>query len=311
LAVLRWMVAALLGSFGGAWRVELNLGAQGIGMLLAFYGLWIEPQRLVVTRQQLISPALPPGRTLRALHLGDLHMERWTAREGRVLAAVERLAPDVILFSGDLLNISYTGDPHAQAQAARWLNGLRAPLGVYAVIGSPAVDLPQVAADIYAQAPHVRWLRDEAVCLEGWSLSILGVHCTQNPGVDGPRLQQVAEGAPDGNFRLLLYHTPDLAPEAAAAGMDLQLSGHTHGGQMRLPLFGALFAGSIYGKRFEMGRYEVRDGRRPEDGAMTLYVTRGLGMEGLGIPRIRVLCPPEITLWEMTGGQAAHYKSNV
>jgi predicted MPP superfamily phosphohydrolase len=91
----------------------------------------------------------------------------------------------------------------------------------------------------------------------------------------------------------LLYHTPDLAPEAAEAGIDLQLSGHTHGGQVRLPFFGALFAGSLYGKRYEVGRLS--------EGALTLYVTRGIGMEGKGAPRVRFLSPPEITLWELSG----------
>jgi predicted MPP superfamily phosphohydrolase len=73
----------------------------------------------------------------------------------------------------------------------------------------------------------------------------------------------------------------------------LQLSGHTHGGQVRLPLFGALYAGSLYGKRFESGRRQV--------GEMTLYVTRGLGLEGKGAPRVRFLCPPEMILWEIGG----------
>jgi predicted MPP superfamily phosphohydrolase len=91
----------------------------------------------------------------------------------------------------------------------------------------------------------------------------------------------------------LLYHTPDLAPEAAEAGVDLQLSGHTHAGQVRLPGYGALYAGSLYGKRFEAGRIRV--------GEMTLYVTRGIGLEGKGAPRVRFLAPPEIILWELTG----------
>jgi predicted MPP superfamily phosphohydrolase len=88
-----------------------------------------------------------------------------------------------------------------------------------------------------------------------------------------------------------LYHTPDLAPVAAAQGVDLQLSGHTHGGQVRLPFFGALFTSSLYGKKFEAGRYQV--------GALTLYVSRGIGLEGKGAPRARFLCPPEMILWEI------------
>jgi predicted MPP superfamily phosphohydrolase len=84
-----------------------------------------------------------------------------------------------------------------------------------------------------------------------------------------------------------------VAPEAAEIGFDWYLCGHTHGGQIRLPLIGALFSSSRLGRRFVMGRYTV--------GKLQLYVTRGVGMEGLGAPRARFLCPPEIVLWEIRG----------
>ncbi len=71
------------------------------------------------------------------------------------------------------------------------------------------------------------------------------------------------------------------------------LSGHTLGGQVRLPAVGALVTSSLYGKAFEMDRYS--------QGGLTLYVTRGLGMEGSAAPRARLLCPPEVVLWELDG----------
>ena len=96
---------------------------------------------------------------------------------------------------------------------------------------------------------------------------------------------------------------PDLAPEAAAAGVDLQLSGHTHGGQIRMPVYGALITSSIYGKRFEMGYYPVESSGRERP--MTLYVSRGIGLEGGIAPRARFLSPPEIILWSLQGPEAA------
>jgi predicted MPP superfamily phosphohydrolase len=101
----------------------------------------------------------------------------------------------------------------------------------------------------------------------------------------------------NGDFNLLLHHSPDLAAYASNAGIDLQLSGHTHGGQIRLPLYGAIVTGSLYNKKFESGRYQVHD--------MTLYVTHGIGMEGCAAPRVRFLCPPEIILWEISGEETA------
>jgi predicted MPP superfamily phosphohydrolase len=91
---------------------------------------------------------------------------------------------------------------------------------------------------------------------------------------------------PAGAYSVLLYHTPDLIDTASALGVNLYLAGHTHGGQIRLPFYGALITFSAYGRRYQMGRYTL--------GPTTLYVSRGLGMEGLGLPRVRILCPPEV-----------------
>ena len=272
------------------------LGLQAIGTALVVYGFWIEPQRLGITQQTLTSPKLSKARTLRLLHLGDLHAEiDTTRRERRLVELVRACRPDVILFSGDFINLSYLQDPRAWEVARGVLRQLEAPLGVFAVSGSPAVDLPDVVAQVLVGLPHVRWLRDEMVTLEhqGQSFDLVGLHCTHQPFVDGPRLLTLLGEDARENFTILLYHTPDLAPEAADSGIDLQLSGHTHGGQVRLPFYGALYTASLYGKQYEMGRRT--------EGGLTLYVTRGVGLEGKGAPRVRVLCPPEIVLWEISG----------
>ena len=89
-------------------------------------------------------------------------------------------------------------------------------------------------------------------------------------------------------LQILLYHSPYLFPLAAELGIDLHLAGHTHGGQLRLPLFGALVTSSAFWKRYEAGLYRK--------GASTLYVSRGIGVEGKGAPRARFLAPPEVVL---------------
>jgi predicted MPP superfamily phosphohydrolase len=141
---------------------------------------------------------------------------------------------------------------------------------------------------------NVRWLRGESVRVEheGRKIEIVGLDCTHKPFLDAPVMLKSMNGSGPDTFRILLYHTPDLAPEAAQAGIDLQLSGHTHGGQLRLPFYGALYAASLYGKAFESGRRQV--------GNLTLYVSRGIGMEGGGAPRMRFNCAPEIILWELS-----------
>ena len=284
---------AVARSFVALLPFTIALPLQILGTLLVIYGFWIEPQHLKITYQKLASPKLHNTTPVRILHLGDLHIERITAREINLNRLIESLHPDLILFSGDILNLSYLQDQQAWQDARKIMSSWKAPLGVYAVSGSSAVDICENMPKLLDNLP-IRWLRDEKIeinigqdCLE-----LIGLNCTHRPYLDGPRLNTLMERA-NGNFNLLLHHSPDLAAYASNAGIDLQLSGHTHGGQIRLPWFGAIVTGSLYNKRFESGRYQIAD--------MTLYVTHGIGMEGCAAPRVRFLCPPEIILWEISG----------
>jgi predicted MPP superfamily phosphohydrolase len=271
------------------------LGFQTLGTLLVLYSLWIEPHSLKVVRQKLTTPKLPPGTPLRILHIADLHLERITDRERELQRHIHELAPDVILFSGDFLNLSNVLDTKAWADLRCLLQDWQAPLGVFATTGSPPVDEPSVIPHLLEGMNNIRCLHGEktAVSHLGTTVDIIGLDCTHKPFLDAPKMSAVLGGNLSRPFTILLYHSPDLAPEAAEASVDLMLCGHTHGGQVRFPLLGAVYASSLYGKRFEGGRYLL--------GGMTLSVSRGVGMEGKSAPRLRFLCPPEITLWEITG----------
>jgi hypothetical protein len=302
LAALRWMLA-LIGAGLAVWidlspELGLTLLAAGYAGVsaLSLYGVAVEPCRLTVTRMTLTSPKLaanaPP---VRALQMGDLHIERLTRRERNVLDRVAALAPDLILLTGDYLNLSYVYDEVALNEAREFLRQLDAPFGVYAVTGSPPVDPPSVAEALFEGLENIRWLRNEGVALNvrGQRFYVAGLTCSHVLPVDADRLQAALASVPSDVFTVVLYHSPDLMPEMVAAGVDLHLAGHTHGGQIRLPFFGALVTSSEYGKRYEMGRYR--------EGETHLYVARGLGMEGKGAPRARFLSPPEIVLWSLEG----------
>jgi len=278
-----------------AWPGLLLTAALDLSITAAFlYATWIEPFRIGVTRAELRSPKLNGHAPLRLLHITDLHIEHITSREQKLLRLVEELSPDAILFTGDYLNLSFIHDTHAQAKArdllARLCENGRGP--VYAVTGSPPVDLPEVVPHIFEGLP-ITWLLDETdeLHVNGHTIRLVGLRCTRERDLDVPRLRSILDGSPEHRFTLLLYHSPDLMPEATELGVDLYLCGHTHGGQVRLPLFGALITSSDFWKRYEMGRYE--------EGNTTLYVSRGLGMEGLGAPRARFLAPPEVVLWNL------------
>ena len=285
LAVLRWPFFFLPGDW--------SFVVQGLGTALVIYAFWFEPHHPRLVRQKLHSSNLSFGRPLRLLHMGDLHIERFTHREERILQWVEALRADLIVFTGDVLSYSYVEDSEAMGAARRFLGALTAPLGTYAVSGSPPIDGPEVIARLQEGSP-IEWLDDRLtqVHFGGDVIDLIGVSCTHKPYEDGDKLKRLLLRS-EARFRILLYHSPDLAPVACENGIDLQLSGHTHGGQVRLPFWGALFTSSLYGKRFEAGRYRL--------GPMTLYVTRGIGMEGKAAPRVRFLCPPEIVLWEICG----------
>ena len=265
------------------------LAFQIVGTVLVIYAFWIEPLRLTLTHQKLVSSKLHGS--LRVLHLGDLHLERITRRELKLNQLIKQLHPDLILFSGDILNLSYLEDPTAIKQAREIISEWKAPLGTFFVSGSEAVDLHHVFPDLVSD-PVITWLDNKTATVQTGTdrLNIIGVTCTHKPFLDAPVVEKLAEPHQD-QFNILLYHSPDLAPNAARMGIDLQLSGHTHGGQVRLPVFGALFTASLYGRKFSSGRYQIKN--------LTLYITRGIGMEGQAAPRVRFLCPPEIILWEI------------
>ena len=283
LALMR-IPAALL---PGVWAPAV----QGLGTALVVYGFGLEPTWLEVTHEQLTSERLGLRRPIRIVHFGDLHMHRPCRLDDQVVAEISRLRPDLILFSGDAISYSCVDDPEAWMAARRVFQRLDASLGVYAVPGSPPVDRPDVLSEVFEGTP-VRLLNDERITIRahGGEIELIGVACSHRPFLDAKTLEQLVSES-SGGFRLLLYHSPDLAPHAATIGIDLQFSGHTHGGQVRLPVLGAIYTSSLYGKAMEVGRMKV--------GGMTLFVTRGLGMEGASAPRVRFLCRPQITLWEL------------
>lgn len=285
LLIIRWLLA-LLGL--AAPVAAVGRLAQPALWAVAAYAVLVEPRRLRVTGLHLRDPHAAPGaRPLSIVQISDLHVERLTKREEDLLATVERLQPDLIVLTGDYLNLSYVNDERALAEVRRLLGRLRAPHGVYAIRGTLEVDPPGLMPRLFAGL-GITLLEGEQREIEagGHRLRLVGVGCNRDMVRDGAVLETMLEGADDARYTILLYHMPDLFEKAGDLGVDLHLAGHTHGGQLRLPLYGALLTASTLGKRYEAGQYR-RNGS-------VLYVSRGIGLEGLGAPRARFLCPPEV-----------------
>jgi predicted MPP superfamily phosphohydrolase len=256
-------------------------------------GFLIEPFSIQVTRHEFSSGRLSAqGRPLRIVHLSDLHVERTTIRERKLVPLVDELQPDLILLTGDYLNLSYLYDETAQQDFRALASQLHAPYGVYAVRGS--VDSPALTEHLFADLDIVV-LENESVRLdiEGQEIYLVGVACSHDLSIDIPRLDEALKGVPSDSFKILLYHSPDLIEAVSERGIDLYLAGHTHGGQIRLPLYGAIATSSIYGKRYEAGLFQEKQTH--------LYVSRGIGLEGSAAPRARFFCRPEVAVHTLRG----------
>ncbi len=273
-----------------SWSLIMTIMIDVVISLITVYATWVEPFNITITHKNLRVSADILSQELRVLHISDIHYEGDSLREVRLLKVVETEKPDVIVLTGDYLNLSSVFNPEAHLGVKKLLSHLSAPLGVYAVTGSPAVDHTGIVPDIF-EGLSIRWLQDEALCLplSGANFWVLGIANTYNENRDIDALEQAVKRLPIHSFSLLLYHTPDLIPVAAKLGVSLYLCGHTHGGQISLPLYGALVTSSKWGKRYESGLYQ-------EDNTL-LYVSRGLGVEGMGAPRARFFSPPEVILW--------------
>ena len=301
LALPRVMVAVALGVAGRwlGWPTALLLliAAQLVGLLALYRGALVEPGRLGLSHLTISSDRLPPGAPpVRILHIGDIHLERLSVREAQLLELAEATQPDLILLSGDYVNLSNNVDRVTHAQVRQLLGQLHAHYGVFAVLGTPPVDLHVAIPPLFDGLP-ARLLRDESVAVtlsRGRCLTLLGLDCHHDIARDAVTLDRVLAGAPDAGPRVLLYHSPELMLAAAKRGIDLYLCGHTHGGQVRLPLIGPLLTASQLGRRFVMGHYTL--------GRTHLYVTRGIGFEGLAAPRVRLLCPPEVAVVTLSSG---------
>ena len=255
----------------------MALGLVALGCYL--YAALVEVDRIGVTRLELRSARLRAGERLRVVQLTDLHVDCPTAVLEALPAMVRALAPDLVIFTGDALN-----DPQALSRFRALLRRLDARLGRFAVRGN--FDLAQPGL---FDGGVARELVGEPVVLDGGRVTLCGAPMGRG-AAEAIRACLRRGGV---GLRIVAHHTPDLVEELAGDGADLYLAGHTHGGQVRVPLYGAVITLSRFGKRYEMGRYQV--------GATTLVVSRGIGMEPAPAPRVRFLCPPEVVSITIVG----------
>jgi uncharacterized protein len=250
----------------------------------------VEAHQFEITRPLIQLSKLPRAFDgLRLAQLSDLHHSPFLG-EAEIVEAVRHtnaLQPDLIVLTGDYISHSRDYIPGC----ARALSELRAPLGVFAVLGNHDhwTDGARMAEALCAA--DIRVLINEHVSLErgGAQIKLLGI---DDLLVKRGDLAQAVAGTSRGETRILLSHNPTIIREAARAGIDLVLSGHTHGGQINWRLLTG---------RPEKRRWLQRRSRRfmrghAQLGETQLYVNRGLGTV---VAPLRYGCAPEITLMEL------------
>ncbi|NCF65096.1 MAG: hypothetical protein GWP61_03925 [Chloroflexi bacterium] len=289
LATIACSALALL--TGLSWGIFLVVVIEVVGTAALIWGAMIEPARVQVTKLAISCMRLQPGTTpINLLHISDLHIERLSRREDAVLHLIESFQPELIVLTGDYVNLSYNRDPETYRQVRMFLSKLSAPYGVFATLGTPTVDVRENVIPLFDDLP-VTLLHNRCQLVklgEARQLALFGLDCTHHMAADASVLEQLVQQATTDVPQILLYHSPELMPQAIEQELDLYLCGHTHGGQVRLPLIGPLLTSSHLGRQYVMGLYR--------HGCTNLYVSRGVGLEGLSAPRVRLLTPPEITM---------------
>jgi uncharacterized protein len=237
------------------------------------YAHLIEPQRIQVTRHSIAGKVHEP---LRIAHLTDLHTSGFGQREQNLVMLVRAENPDLIVITGDIV------DKGLLAPARDLLINLSAPLGVWIVRGNWENWGVREDEHAFFTTAGARFLSNAGALVR----PDLWVGGLDDPSTGEPDLDRALAGAPAAAFKLVLMHAPDYFHDIGGR-FDLALAGHTHGGQVRLPLYGPLWL-PPGGKRYVAGWY-TRHGSQ-------LYVSRGIGTS---IARFRFLARPELAIIEI------------
>jgi hypothetical protein len=271
------------------WRRWLRRTSVALALLAVacmVYGFFIEPDRLRVEVTELDVPDLDESLTvvvLTDLHVGAPHID--LEKLEQVVDEANAVHPDLVVILGDLVIHGVKGGTFVEPEPiAAVLGRLEANLGVFAVLGNHdwwydgkrvSTALTRVGIEVFENAgAHVRHGSSGI-----WVAGVADLW-TREPDIDRSLV-----GAPNGTPVLLLTHSPDIFPRVPDR-VALTLAGHTHGGQVRLPLVGPPIVPSKFGARYAAG-HVVEDGRH-------LFVSTGVGtsilpVRFLVVPRVDVL----------------------
>ena len=271
-------------------RRQFLFGAAAAGALtLGGDSLLLEPNRPRIVRQEFFLPRWPErmnGFTIALL--SDFHYDPYFSVHPlrAATALVNKLRPDLIALTGDFVSVPLTGDESKGALAAepcaQLLRQMSAPHGLWAVLGNHDAMTDPQHVTLALQAEGIQVLANQASPIErdGARFWLAGVEDVMGGTAD---LRKTLDSTSGGEAVVLLAHEPDYADHVSRFPVDLQLSGHSHGGQVRIPFIPPVYLPTM-AKKYVLGSYRIGD--------LHLYTNAGIGT--VDIP-VRFNCPPEIT----------------
>jgi uncharacterized protein len=257
-----------------------------------YYARNIEPRMLDITRHKIKSENIPSGfNGTKIIQFSDTHLGfQYEADQlEKLVSKINGMQPDMIFFTGDLLD-----DPRTYSNPdtiITMLKKLTAPLGKFAVYGNH--DHGGYGSDLYKEIIEKSGFKlllnssEEITLLGGSSIAVAGI---DDAMLGKPDISAAIKKIPKNTFTILLSHAPDKADEASLYPIDLQLSGHSHGGQIQLPFYGP-WVTPPYAEKYVEGFYRLGSSE-----TMSLYVNRGLGTTRMPF---RFLSQPELTLFTL------------
>lgn len=278
------------------WFLMTVTVIMSLGGILTIWGSFFEPELITVKRRRI---ALPFKKPLRIAVIGDIHIGVYKDKAfvERIVQKANSLQPDIVLITGDCID-----DEAADLSDLDPLKKLETRFGIFAVTGnhdagayiSAFTRLPYFTVDTTDDLQKrltsygIRFLRNtsETLTIDGESLVIAG---TDDVWMESFDLDATLNTIPDHSPVILLSHNPDIILNKRSHRANLIVSGHTHGGQIRLPFLGALTSiPDKLGRTYDRGLFHITK-------TCTLAITEGLGVSGV---RARLFCPPEILVLE-------------
>ncbi|MDQ1003910.1 putative MPP superfamily phosphohydrolase [Neobacillus niacini] len=271
----------------GTFLTVLGLGSGGY-----FYANRVEPSLLEINKLEIKHSLIPTSfNGIKIVQFSDTHLGfHYNVNQFKKLVErINQLEPDLIFFTGDLLDEPNKYDEINKV--ALILQQLNATIGKYCIYGNH--DHGGYGSEIYRnlmELSNFTVLLNESLLIkqtDGSSISLLGI---DDRMLGRPDLKTAMKQVPEDSFKLLLSHAPDVADEALSYGIHWQLSGHSHGGQVKIPFVGALVI-PPFAQNYPEGLYSIG-----ENNPLSLYVNRGIGTTRLPF---RFMAKPELTVFTL------------